>query len=71
MSEEEAAHVWSKMHESPFRKLIQFELEVAKVKSDAACAIAPLDKISVQQGISQGLQMALGILARKDPKPTR
>lgn len=68
MSEQEAGEVWMKMPDSPFRKLIQYELEIAKLRSDAACATAPPDQILKQQGVSQGLQQALGILARKDPK---
>lgn len=71
MSEQEAAEVMAKLHESPFRKLIQYEIEKRKALEEAACATATPDKIFKQQGIVEGLGIALGIMARKDPKPSK
>jgi hypothetical protein len=71
ISEQEAAQLWEKMPESPFRKLIQYEFEVAQARAREALDIIPPEKISMQQGIVQGFTTALGILARKDPISTK
>lgn len=70
ISEQEAVEIWKKMPESPFRKLIQFEIEKRKALESDKCAMATPDTIFKQQGIVEGLGIALGIMARKDPKPS-
>lgn len=66
MSPEEIAQVWDKMRESPFRSVMQWELESALLRNRAAQDTALPSDVPKLQGISQGLTLALGILARKD-----
>lgn len=68
MSEQEVADVWSKMQESPFRKLYQFELEKRLLIETSTLSTATPDKVLKQQGIVEGINISLAILARKDRK---
>jgi hypothetical protein len=71
ISDQEAHEIWSRMHESPFRKLIQYEIEIAQATQRLALETAPMDQMPEQKGIVKGMTICLGILARKDPKPVR
>lgn len=68
ISDQEAGEIWAKMPDSPFRKLIQYEIESRKALESDKCATAAPDKILKHQGIVEGLGIALGIMARKDQK---
>lgn len=67
MSDAEAAELWHHMPNSPFRKLIEFELEMrviaekAKLETDLT-----FEEYKKQQGVLEGLRIAIGILNRKD-----
>lgn len=64
MSSDEIAQVWERMAESPFRKVVQYELEARQDLERRTIDTAAPENVGKQQGIVQGLQMALGILNR-------
>lgn len=67
ISAQEAGEIWSKMHESPFRRLIQFEIELKLAFERDALSRCTVETFSKQQGVIQGMELALAIMARKDP----
>lgn len=71
ISEQEAAELWSRMHESPFRKLLQYEMEIQQDIQRTGLDTCDPTQASKIQGIVQGMTICLGIMARKDPKPSK
>ena len=69
MSEQEASEVWAMMQESPFRRLIQYEIEKRVAIERLAFSTISKETFDKQQGIVNGLEIAIGILCRKDQKP--
>jgi hypothetical protein len=67
MSEQEAVELWFHMPNSPFRTLVEYELEKRKMQETAALAVPglSLEDYRKQQGVVEGLQVAIGILNRK------
>lgn len=67
MTDEEANRVWEAMKASPFRRLIEFEIMV-RVQTETARLITmdALSQFAKQQGVVEGLVVALGILRRAD-----
>jgi hypothetical protein len=64
MSPQEIAVVWSKMDESPFRKVIQYEIEAREAMEQKKLTLSDPANFQKQQGIVTGLSIALGILNR-------
>lgn len=65
---QEEKEIWARMAESNFRKLVEFEIEKAKFIHSQALAQGKMshDDYLRAGGHMQGLQQAVGILARAD-----
>ena len=66
MSPQEIAAAWELMPDTPFRKLIQFEIERRLALERATLETKGREEFEKQQGVCVGLDIALKILARKD-----
>jgi len=67
ISESEAADLWHHMPKSPFRTLIEYELEkrIAEETARLGSSDFSFEEYKKHQGLIEGLRVAVGILNRK------
>lgn len=71
MAEHEVAEMWHHMPASPFRRVVEYELEARRLaERDKLETDLTSDQYHKQKGILEGIRIAIGILNRKD-NPTK
>lgn len=66
MSDQECAEVWEAMPDSPFRKVLEFELRKRAAAEEQGYGSAKtLEDFKKRQGIVEGIGIALGYLKRE------
>lgn len=66
LSDQEIAKVWENMPQSPFRHVVEYEFEARKLDEMKKLSAMKADEFQKQQGIVEGIGIAVGILNRKD-----